>query len=75
MKKGPVEQLLFLISLRIFPGTPNWLLNMAAPVADVPLHLFFVSVLIGKCAYYFQFLIYICEITNPEFLFQWSLFA
>ncbi|KAF2364876.1 SNARE associated Golgi protein [Trinorchestia longiramus] len=42
---------LFLLSLRIFPGTPNWFLNMAAPVADVPLHLFCTSVLLGLAPY------------------------
>ncbi|XP_018016571.1 transmembrane protein 41A [Hyalella azteca] len=42
---------LFLLSLRIFPGTSNWFLNMASPVADVPLHLFFFSVLLGLAPY------------------------
>ncbi len=40
--------LFVLISLRLFPMTPNWLLNVASPLVGVPLHLFFVSVLIGK---------------------------
>ena len=40
--------LFLLISLRLFPMTPNSLLNMASPVVGVPLHLFFISVLIGK---------------------------
>uniref|UniRef100_A0A2P2I9T1 Transmembrane protein 41A-like n=2 Tax=Hirondellea gigas TaxID=1518452 RepID=A0A2P2I9T1_9CRUS len=42
---------LFLVSLRVFPGTPNWFLNMAAPVAGVPLVPFFFSVLIGLAPY------------------------
>lgn len=40
--------LFLLISLRLFPMTPNWLLNMASPLVGVPLPLFFLSVLIGK---------------------------
>jgi len=43
----------FLISLRIFPMTPNWLINMASPIVDIPLKLFFPSVLIGLLPYNF----------------------
>lgn len=28
--------------------SPNWLLNMASPLVGVPIHLFFISVLIGE---------------------------
>ena len=28
--------------------SPNWFLNMASPILNVPIHLFFPSVLIGK---------------------------
>ena len=28
--------------------SPNWLLNMAAPLVGVPIHLFFISVLVGE---------------------------
>ncbi|XP_076049221.1 transmembrane protein 41A-like isoform X2 [Oratosquilla oratoria] len=44
---------LFLISLRVFPMTPNWFLNMAAPIVNVPMHLFFFSVLFGLMPYNF----------------------
>ena len=43
-----------MISLRLVPVTPNWLLNILSPVLGVPLPLFFVSVLIGNvctCTY------------------------
>ena len=47
--RGDEGSLLFvLISLRLFPMTPNWLLNVASPLVGVPLPLFFLSVLIGK---------------------------
>lgn len=39
---------LFLVSLRVFPMTPNWLLNVTAPYVDVPLPMFFLSVLFGE---------------------------
>ncbi|KAJ3370800.1 Transmembrane protein 41A [Allomyces arbusculus] len=44
--------LYYLLFLRIFPLTPNWLLNLASPVIGVPLvpH-FFVSVLVGLAPY------------------------
>ncbi|KAG0729555.1 Transmembrane protein 41A [Chionoecetes opilio] len=42
---------LFLVSLRVFPMTPNWLLNVMAPYVDVPLPLFFLSVLCGLLPY------------------------
>ena len=38
----------FLLFLRFFPMTPNWFLNMASPIVNVPMHLFFLSVFIGK---------------------------
>ncbi|KAL4217226.1 Transmembrane protein 41A [Mactra antiquata] len=43
----------FLLFLRFFPMSPNWFLNMASPIIDVPIHLFFVSVLIGLMPYNF----------------------
>ncbi|XP_064092960.1 transmembrane protein 41A-like isoform X1 [Macrobrachium nipponense] len=38
---------LFLISLRVFPMTPNWLLNVSAPYVNVPLPIFSLSVFFG----------------------------
>lgn len=43
----------FLLSLRLFPIAPNWLMNMAAPIVGVPVHLFFFSVLFGLMPYNF----------------------
>ena len=37
-----------LISLRLFPITPNWFLNIASPIVNIPLSLFFLSILFGK---------------------------
>lgn len=42
-----------LISLRFFPMSPNWLMNMSAPLCGVPLNLFFSSVFIGLIPYNF----------------------
>uniref|UniRef100_UPI00358F1D63 transmembrane protein 41A isoform X2 n=1 Tax=Myxine glutinosa TaxID=7769 RepID=UPI00358F1D63 len=41
----------FLLFLRLFPASPNWLLNVASPLLGVPLHLHFLSVLIGLLPY------------------------
>ncbi|XP_046384661.1 transmembrane protein 41A-like [Ischnura elegans] len=43
--------LYFLLFLRIFPVTPNWFINVASPIAGIPLHLFFITVLIGLLPY------------------------
>ncbi|XP_076089544.1 transmembrane protein 41A-A-like [Mytilus galloprovincialis] len=45
--------LFFLLFLRFFPMTPNWFLNMASPIVNVPIHLFFLSVLIGLMPFNF----------------------
>uniref|UniRef100_A0A8C2XSF8 Transmembrane protein 41A n=1 Tax=Cyclopterus lumpus TaxID=8103 RepID=A0A8C2XSF8_CYCLU len=36
----------FLLFLRFFPMTPNWFLNITCPVLNIPMHIFFFSVLI-----------------------------
>lgn len=38
----------FLLFLRFFPMTPNWFLNMSAPIVNIPITFFFCSVFIGK---------------------------
>lgn len=40
-----------LISLRFFPMSPNWLMNMSAPLCGVPLNIFSLSVFIGLIPY------------------------
>lgn len=40
--------LFILLSLRLFPMSPNWFLNISSPILGIPLHLFFVSVLLGQ---------------------------
>jgi len=42
-----------LLSLRFFPCSPNWLMNMSAPLCGVPINLFFVSVSLGLVPYNF----------------------
>lgn len=43
----------FLLFLRLFPMSPNWFLNMASPILNIPIHLFFMSVFIGLMPYIF----------------------
>ncbi len=38
----------FLLFLRFFPMTPNWFLNITCPVLNIPMPIFFFSVLIGE---------------------------
>ncbi|XP_075533190.1 transmembrane protein 41A-like [Dermacentor variabilis] len=53
VKENRDRLLYWLLFLRLFPMTPNWFLNIASPVVGVPLHLFFISVLIGLMPYNF----------------------
>jgi uncharacterized membrane protein YdjX (TVP38/TMEM64 family) len=41
----------FLVSLRVFPGTPHWAINLAAPHAGVPLKEFAASTGVGMLPY------------------------
>uniref|UniRef100_A0A3B3WE85 VTT domain-containing protein n=1 Tax=Poecilia mexicana TaxID=48701 RepID=A0A3B3WE85_9TELE len=43
----------FLLFLRFFPMTPNWFLNMSAPIVNIPIAYFFFSVFIGLLPYNF----------------------
>lgn len=45
---------LFLVSLRVFPMTPNWFLNITAPYVNIPLPMFFLSVFFGLLPYNFM---------------------
>ncbi|XP_054166489.1 transmembrane protein 41A-like [Oppia nitens] len=48
------SQLIYvLLFLRLFPMTPNWFLNIASPIIQIPIHLFFISVFIGLMPYNF----------------------
>ncbi|CAH1790139.1 unnamed protein product [Owenia fusiformis] len=41
----------FLLFVRLFPMSPNWMLNIASPILNIPVHLFFISVFIGLMPY------------------------
>ncbi|GFO32463.1 transmembrane protein 41a [Plakobranchus ocellatus] len=43
----------FLLFLRLFPMSPNWAMNIVAPIVGIPIHLFFFSVFIGLMPYTF----------------------
>ncbi|XP_028325235.1 transmembrane protein 41A-B-like [Gouania willdenowi] len=68
----------FLLSLRFFPMTPNWFLNITCPVLNVPMPIFFCSVCIGLIPYNF-----ICvrtgsmlsEISSLDDIFSWGTLA
>ncbi|XP_052401033.1 transmembrane protein 41A-B [Carassius gibelio] len=43
----------FLLFLRFFPMTPNWFLNVTSPILNIPITIFFFSILIGLIPYNF----------------------
>jgi uncharacterized membrane protein YdjX (TVP38/TMEM64 family) len=51
----------YMISLRIFPGSPNWLMNITFPHIGVKHHYLIFSIMIGN-------LVEICRSNSLEFL-------
>uniref|UniRef100_A0A8C6UPE1 Transmembrane protein 41aa n=1 Tax=Neogobius melanostomus TaxID=47308 RepID=A0A8C6UPE1_9GOBI len=65
----------FLLFLRFFPMTPNWFLNMSAPIVNIPITFFFSSVFIGLLPYNFicvQTGVMLSELTSLDDLFSWD---
>ncbi|KAJ3610155.1 hypothetical protein NHX12_022249 [Muraenolepis orangiensis] len=68
----------FLLFLRLFPMTPNWFLNVTSPILNIPLTIFFFTVLIGLIPYNF-----ICvrtgsvlsKISSMDDIFSWGTLA
>lgn len=64
-----------LVSVRLFPMAPNWLLNLASPQLGVPLPLFFLSVLLGLIPYNYlcvQAGLILAELQLAHILDTWS---
>lgn len=80
MLQGKVEDnrsclFFFLLFLRFFPMTPNWFLNMAAPIVNIPITYFFFSVFIGLLPYNFicvQTGVMLSEVSTLDDLFSWD---
>lgn len=65
----------FLLFLRLFPMTPNWFLNLSAPILNIPIGQFFFSVLIGLIPYNFicvQTGSILSTLTSLDALFSWE---
>ncbi|KAJ8004402.1 hypothetical protein DPEC_G00135340 [Dallia pectoralis] len=65
----------FLLFLRFFPMTPNWFLNMSAPVVNIPVTSFIFSVFIGLVPYNFicvQTGSMLSELSSLDELFSWT---
>ncbi|XP_056145656.1 transmembrane protein 41A-A [Lampris incognitus] len=65
----------FLLFLRFFPMTPNWFLNMSAPIVNIPVMFFFCSVFIGLLPYNFicvQTGVMLSEVSSLDDLFSWA---
>ncbi|NWR86855.1 TM41A protein, partial [Furnarius figulus] len=78
--QGKVEEnrsclFFFLLFLRLFPMTPNWFLNLSAPILNIPVSQFFLSVLIGLTPYNFicvQTGAILSQITSLDAIFSWD---
>ncbi|KAJ9600241.1 hypothetical protein L9F63_009466 [Diploptera punctata] len=53
VKKNEHQLMFYLLFLRMFPISPNWLINLTCPILGVPLPMFFISVFIGLMPYNF----------------------
>uniref|UniRef100_K7GIE5 Transmembrane protein 41A n=1 Tax=Pelodiscus sinensis TaxID=13735 RepID=K7GIE5_PELSI len=65
----------FLLFLRLFPMTPNWFLNLASPILNIPVSQFFFSVLLGLIPYNFicvQTGAILSQITSLDALWSWG---
>uniref|UniRef100_A0A8C2UAJ8 Transmembrane protein 41A n=1 Tax=Coturnix japonica TaxID=93934 RepID=A0A8C2UAJ8_COTJA len=65
----------FLLFLRLFPMTPNWFLNLSAPILNIPIAQFFFSVLIGLTPYNFicvQTGAILSQINSLDAIFSWD---
>ncbi|XP_036926879.1 transmembrane protein 41A isoform X3 [Sturnira hondurensis] len=65
----------FLLFLRLFPMTPNWFLNLSAPILNIPIGQFFFSVLIGLVPYNFicvQTGSILSTLSSLDALFSWE---
>ncbi|XP_057192459.1 transmembrane protein 41A-A isoform X2 [Triplophysa rosa] len=65
----------FLLFLRFFPMSPNWFLNMASPILNIPVTLFFMAVFIGLMPYNFicvQTGSMLSDISSLDDLFSWT---
>ncbi|KAK2906160.1 transmembrane protein 41A-A [Channa argus] len=65
----------FLLFLRFFPMTPNWFLNMSAPIVNIPITFFFCSVFIGLLPYNFicvQTGVMLSDVSSLDDLFSWE---
>ncbi|KFV75574.1 Transmembrane protein 41A, partial [Struthio camelus australis] len=65
----------FLLFLRLFPMTPNWFLNLSAPILNIPVSQFFFSVLIGLAPYNFicvQTGAILSQINSLDAIFSWD---
>lgn len=46
--------LYFMIFIRVVPVSPGWAINLFSPLVNVPIHIFFVTTLIGKSNEYLK---------------------
>ena len=64
----------YLLFLRLFPMSPNWFMNMVAPIINVPIHLFFLSVFVGQFQHFVAFLFCCNNLPVERYNMVWCLF-
>lgn len=52
-EQSGMQLFVYLVSLRIFPFSPNWFLNLASPILGIKLYMFYPSVLIGLLPFHY----------------------
>ena len=65
----------FLISLRIFPMSPNWAVNMCCGVLNIPIKTFFFTVLFGLMPYNYICVttgVLVSKLTSISEVFTWT---
>lgn len=70
--------LYYLLFLRMFPVSPNWLINLSCPLLDVPIQTFFITIVLGivnqlQVSYknvctYFYYLCFILAVPQLKYL-------
>ncbi|XP_069673975.1 transmembrane protein 41A-like [Periplaneta americana] len=53
VKRNEERLLYYMLFLRMFPMSPNWLINLLCPILGVPISTFFISIFIGLMPYNF----------------------
>lgn len=66
---NPLHLFCYLIALRLFPASPNWMINILSPHLNIPLHVFSPSVFIGLLPFHYVTVsagLVLATLTSPQ---------